>query len=348
MTTLINRAPAHARPRAAGRGIRHVRVALAGCGTVGSSLVALVRQQQDWFARRYGIRFEFVRVLVRDALKTRAVQWPRPVLTTTADELLLTDADVVVEVIGGLEPAGRIVRGALAQGRHVVTANKELIAAHGPALQRLAASRRAGLHFEAAVGGGIPVVRTLRGALGGHGVRTITGILNGTTNYLLTQLAGGASFADALADAQAKGFAEADPSRDLQGLDAADKIRILAWLAWGVDPSALRVDVEALPANPEPLAREAAARQGVLKYLAGAVRSDRDGTVETVRAWVRPVIVPKDHEFARVRDEENAVHIDSDSLGVLRLQGRGAGGSATASAVLGDLLAVVRELQKNL
>lgn len=335
------------RPRSAAFLPRHrlrtVRVALAGCGVVGSALVTLVRRQHEWITRRHGVRFEFVRVLVRDTTKPRSVPWSHQVLTTTVDELLLTDADVVVEVIGGLEPAGRIVRGALAQGRHVVTANKELLAAHGPALQRLAASRRAGLHFEAAVGGGVPVVRTLRSELGGQGVRTITGILNGTTNYLLTRLADGVRFADALAEAQAKGFAEADPSRDLQGLDSADKIRILAWLAWGVDPSTLSVDVEALPSNPEPLAREAAARQGVLKYLAGAVRGERDGdgTVDRVRAWVRPVIVPKDHEFARVRDEENAVHIDSDSLGVLRLQGRGAGGEATASAVLGDLLAAV-------
>jgi homoserine dehydrogenase len=183
----------------------------------------------------------------------------------------------------------------------------------------------------------VPVVRTLRGELGGHGVRTITGILNGTTNFLLTRLADGARFADALADAQAKGFAEADPSRDLQGLDAADKIAILSWLAWGVDPATVKADVEPLPSDPEPLARQAASRQGVLKYLAGAVREGQGA----VRAWVRPVIVPRDHELARVRDEENAVHIDSDSLGLLRLQGRGAGGSATASAVLGDLLAAV-------
>jgi len=182
------------------------------------------------------------------------------------------------------------------------------------------------------------VVRTLRGDLGGHGVRTITGILNGTTNFLLTALADGVGYADALADAQVRGFAEADPSRDLQGLDAADKIRILAWLAWGVDPSEQQVLVEPLPENPEPLARQALQRNGVLKYLAGAVRGE-DGAV---RAWVRPVIVPGDHAFARVRDEDNAVHIDSDSLGVLRLQGRGAGGNATASAVLGDLIDAAR------
>jgi homoserine dehydrogenase len=317
--------------------LRTVRVALAGCGTVGSSLVALARVQEAWFQRRHGVRFEIARVLVRDAAKPRSVPLTRHLMTTNIDEFLQTDADVVVEVIGGLEPAGCIVRGALAQGRGVVTANKTLLAAHGPSLQRLASQHEASLNFEAAVGGGVPVVRTLRGELGGHGVRTITGILNGTTNYLLTQLADGACFAGALADAQSKGFAEADPSRDLQGLDAADKIRILAWLAWDVDPAELPVQVEPFPENPGLLVRQAAARHGVLKYLAGAVREDGG----MVRAWVRPVIVPQEHAFARVRDEENAVHIESDSLGVLRLQGRGAGGSATASAVLGDMLSAV-------
>ena len=320
------------------RQARTVRVALAGCGTVGASLVPLIRRQQEFFEQRHGVRFELVRILVRDTAKDRGVALPRHLLTSNADDFLLTDADVVVEAIGGLEPAERLVRGALAQGRHVVTANKELLAAHGPALQRLADKRGATLNFEAAVGGGVPVVRTLRGELGGHGVRTITGILNGTCNYLLTQLADGVRFSDALADAQRKGFAEADPSRDLQGLDAADKIAILSWLAWGIDPAELKVLVEPLPADPEPLARQALSRNGVLKYLAGAVREENG----TVRAWVRPVIVPRDHELARVRDEENAVHIDSDSLGLLRLQGRGAGGSATASAVLGDLLAAGR------
>ncbi len=328
----------HGAPRARARAPRVVRVALAGCGTVGASLVTLIRRQRALFEARHGVTFELVRILVRDPAKERGVVLPRHLLTTSMDDFLRTDADVVVEAIGGFDPAERVVREALAAGRHVVTANKALIAAHGPALQRLADDQGASLQFEAAVGGGVPVVRTLRGELGGHGVRTITGILNGTTNFLLTAVAEGTRFADALRDAQARGFAEADPSRDLNGLDAADKIRILAWLAWGVDPSTLDVRVEPLPADPDPLAALAKARDGVLKYLAGAVRGD-DGTV---RAWVRPVIIPRDHALAAVRDEENAVHIDSESLGLLRLQGRGAGGSATASAVLGDLLGAVR------
>ncbi len=320
------------------RAPRTVRVALAGCGTVGSSLVGLVRRQEELLARRRGLRFEFVRILVRDPDKGRGVEIPRSLFTTSVEEFIGTDADVVIEVIGGLNPAGRIVREALTAGRHVVTANKALIAKYGAELQRRADASGTTLNFEAAVGGGVPVVRTLRGELGGHGVREITGILNGTTNFLLTAISDGASFAEALAAAQAKGFAEADPSRDLQGLDALDKIRILAWLAWGADPADQRAIIEPLPSNPEALVREAAQHDEVLKYLAGASRGD-DGEV---RVWVKPSPVPHSHAFAQVRDEENAVHIDSESLGVLRLQGRGAGGNATASAVLGDLLEASR------
>jgi homoserine dehydrogenase len=309
-------------------------VALAGCGTVGAAFVRLLQRQAGRFEARQALRFELVRVLVRNVAKERGVVFPPTVLTDSLDDFLAVDADVVIEVIGGAEPAERIVRCSLAGGRQVVTANKALIARHGAELLSFADAHGATLQFEAAVGGGVPVVRTLRGELAGQGVRSITGILNGTTNFLLTAIGDGASFDEALAEAQARGFAEADPTRDLQGLDAADKIRILAALAWGVDPARQEVLVEPFPADPLSLTREAERRQGVLKYLAGAVREE-DGRV---RAWVRPCIVPADHGFARVRDEENAVHIDSESLGVLRLQGRGAGGDATASAVLGDLL----------
>ncbi len=320
------------------RAPRVVRVALAGCGTVGTSLVSLIRRQQGEVEARHGVRFELSRILVRNPSRDRGIALDRELFTASVDDFLQADADVVIEVIGGSDPAERVVRGALAAGRPVVTANKWLMATRGPALRLLADEHESVLQFEAAVGGGVPVVRTLRSELGGHGVRAITGILNGTSNFLLTALADGARYADALLDAQARGFAEADPSRDLQGLDAADKIRILAWLAWGVDPAALQVQVESLPSDLEPLVRRAEARSGVLKYPAGAVRAG-DGRIH---AWVRPVIFSTDHPFATVRDEENAVHIDSESLGVLRLQGRGAGGSATASAVLGDLLEAVK------
>jgi homoserine dehydrogenase len=338
MTVLASRGASRGQGVTAPRPPRTVRVALAGCGIVGAALVRLLPRLAGRFESRRALRFECVRILVRDTAKERGVAIPPALLTDSLEDFLAADADVVVEVIGGVHPAERIVRDALAAGRHVVTANKALIATHGAELLALAEGSGVTLQFEAAVGGGVPVVRTLRNELGGHGVRAITGILNGTTNFLLTAIADGASYAEALADAQARGFAESDPSRDLQGLDAADKIRILASLAWGVDPAHQEVLVEPFPSDPQALSRQAAGRRGVLKYLAGAVR-DGDGSV---RAWVRPVIVPASHAFAHVRDEENAVHIDSESLGVLRLQGRGAGGDATASAVLGDLLEAAR------
>ncbi len=334
IVTASDRASVQVAVAARTRAPRVVRVALAGCGTVGAALLALIHRRQGEIESRHGVRFELSRILVRDRSKDRGIALDREVFTTSPDDFLQTDTDVVIEVIGGFDPAERVVRGALAIGRPVVTANKSLIATRGPALQFLADAHESVLQFEAAVGGGVPVVRTIRSALGGHGVRAITGILNGTSNFLLTALADGVCYADALVDAQARGFAEADPSRDLRGLDAADKIRILAWLAWGVDPAVLEVQVEALPLDLEPFVRQAEARSGVLKYLAGAACGE-DGRV---RAWVRPVTLPSDHPFANVRDEDNAVHIDSESLGVLRLQGRGAGGSATASAVIADLL----------
>ena len=250
------------------RAPRVVRLALAGCGTVGASLVSLLRRQQGEVEARHGVRFELSRILVRDPSRDRGLAFDRELFTVSAGDFLQADADVVVEVIGGFDPAERLVRGALAAGRPVVTANKWLMATHGPALQRLADEHGCALQFEAAVGGGVPVVRTLRSELAGHGVREITGILNGTSNFLLTALADGVRYADALVDAQARGLAEADPSRDLQGLDAADKIRILAWLAWGVDPAALPVQVEALPHDLKPLVHRAEAQSGVLKYLA--------------------------------------------------------------------------------
>jgi len=334
---MLRRTPAAAR-RHEPRGTHLVRVALAGCGVVGSSLVSLARGERERLESAFGVRLQFVRVLVREAAKARAVTFPRGVVTTDVGAFLAARADVVVEAIGGLDPASRIARESLEAGRSVVSANKTLVASEGENLLALARGCRATLDFEAAVGGGVPIVRTLRSALGGHGVRTITGILNGTTNYLLTRIADGASFGDALREAQANGFAEADPSRDLEGLDSADKIRILAWLTWGIPPSEVRVAVEPLPADPAALVRSAAARNGALRYLAGALR-DPDGAVH---AWVRPVIVPAQHEFASVRDEENAIHVESESLGLLRLQGRGAGGRATASALLADVVHVAQ------
>lgn len=315
------------------RGVRTVRVALAGCGVVGTELVRLLRGREDEIRARHGVRFELVRVLVRDAAKPRAVELAPGVLTAELDVFLATEADLVVEAIGGTEPAGRIAAAALRAGRRLVTANKALVAVEGPRLAELA--RRAGgrLDFESAVGGGVPVIRALRDSLALTGIRSVRGILNGTTNYVLTRLGEGWRYADALAEAQARGFAEADPARDLSGQDAADKLRILAWLAFGTDPASLPVRRRGIVPDPDRLARLAAVAGGVPRLVAEAARTE-DGVV----AAVEPVVVPADSHFGRVRDEENAVRVESEWNGVVHLAGPGAGGAATASALLGDML----------
>lgn len=319
-------------PRIA-RGPRVVRVALAGCGVVGGELVRLLAHGADEIRARCGIRFELVSVLVKHRERARPSELARERLTTDVDAFLASSADVWVEAIGGFDPALRIARHALGAGRRLVTANKALLAAHGPELASLARRGGGRLDFESAVAGGIPVIRSLRDSLGLTEIRSIRGILNGTTNYILSRLADGWRYADALADAQAKGFAETNPARDLSGEDAADKLRILAWLAFGVEPGALVLRRRGITPHPERLAADAALLGGVPRLVAEVAR-----TAEGIVAAVEPVIVPAGGELGRTRDEENAVVIDSRWNGRVRLSGPGAGGAPTASALLGDML----------
>jgi homoserine dehydrogenase len=314
-------------------GSRVVRVALAGCGTVGGDLVRLLHQGADEIRARHGLRFELVRVLVAHGERPRPGELDRALLTTDVDSFLATDADLVVEAIGGSVPALRIARATLAAGRRLVTANKALIAAHGPELAELARIHRGRLDFESSVMGGVPVIRALREPLSLTGIRSIHGILNGTTNYILSRLEDGWTFPAALAEAQARGFAEADPSRDLSGEDAADKVRILAWLAFGADPARLNVRRRGLGDGAERLAHAASALGGVVRLVAEAARLP-GGVV----ASVEPVLVATSSELGRTRDEENAVVIESEWNGRVRLSGPGAGGAPTASALLGDMV----------
>ena len=315
---------------------RTIRVAIAGCGTVGGALIDLLAQHGPALTRRTGARFEVARVLVRDAALPRSAAVPRDLVTDQLGDFLSTPCDVVVEAIGGTTVAGAIARTTLARGRRLVTANKALLRAEGPALAALVrahAFQGAALDFEAAVGGGVPVVRALRESLAGHGVRAVRGVLNGTTNFILTRLELGATFAEALAEAQRAGFAEADPTRDLTGLDAADKIAVLAWLAFGVDPTALDVRATGLGDDIAHRVRQARLDGRVIRLVAQAELRE-DG----VHASVAPVALDPAHALARVRDEENVVLIESESAGTITLHGRGAGGTATASALLADLL----------
>jgi homoserine dehydrogenase len=319
-------------PRIA-RGPRVVRVALAGCGVVGGELVRLLAHGAREIRARHGVRFELASVLVKHSDRARPGELPHELLTTDVDAFLATDADLVVEAVGGIDPALRIARAALGAGKRLVTANKALLAAHGPELAALARRTGGRLDFESAVGGGIPVIRSLRDSLGLTGIRSVRGILNGTTNYILTRLGDGWRYPAALADAQARGFAEASPARDLSGEDAADKLRILAWLAFGVEPERLIVRRRGIDTHPERLAADAALLGGVPRLVAEVVE-----TGEGIVAAVEPVIVPVVSELGRTRDEENAVVIESAWNGRVRLSGPGAGGSPTASALLGDML----------
>ena len=314
-------------------GPRVVRVALAGCGVVGGELVRLLAHGADEIRARHGVRFELASVLVKHPGRARPGELPRGVLTTDVDAFLRADAAVWVEAIGGRDPALRIARTVLGAGRRLVTANKALLAEHGSELAALARRSGARLDFESAVAGGIPVVRALRDSLGMTGIESIRGVLNGTTNYILSRLADGWRYADALADAQAKGFAEASPARDLSGEDAADKLRILAWLAFGVAPGSLVLRRRGIVPHPERLAADAALLSGVPRLVAEVV-----DTGDGIAAAVEPIIVPAGSDLGRTRDEENAVVIESRWNGRVRLSGPGAGGAPPASALLGDML----------
>lgn len=312
---------------------RTVRVALAGCGTVGGALLDLLRERAASIEREHALRFEVVPVLVRDTLRPRDVYVAPDLLTDDVDAFLAADCDLVVEAVGGLEPAGRIARHALAAGRGLITANKALVAEHGEELAKLAREQGAPLAFEATVAGGVPIVRMLRYSLAQTGINAIRGILNGTTNYVLTRMGSGISYAEALAEAQARGFAEADPTRDLDGRDSADKIAILAWQAFGTPPDMLRVERTGLLPDPDGLVRTAAAFGGAVRLIAECVR-----TPAGVAASVEPVIVAEDSELARTPAEENLIAVQTEATGTIRLSGPGAGGTPTASAILSDMI----------
>jgi homoserine dehydrogenase len=301
---------------------------------VGGALVRLIHENSDVLGRA-GVRIEVTRIAVRDLSRARDLPVSEDVFTTDPASIATDpDVDVVVEVMGGIEPARTLITDALAAGKPVVTANKELVATHGREL--FEAAERAGVDilFEASVGGGIPLIRPLRESLAGDRIRRVTGIVNGTTNYILTQMTDeGASFADALADAQALGFAEADPTADVEGFDAAAKVAIIAAIAFGAQVVASDVYREGITGITAADIASAADLGYVVKLL--AVAEERDGAVG-VR--VHPAMVPVRHPLAAVRDSFNAVFIEGGAVGELMLYGRGAGGGPTASAVLGDLV----------
>ncbi len=320
---------------------RTLRVGLLGCGTVGTAVARLLLEHREDIARRAGCRLEVSKVAVRDPSKRRDV--PLHASAFTADPMDVIDdpdVDIVCELMGGSEPAGSLILAAFDRDKPVVTANKELLSTRGRELFDASEAKGLDLYFEAAVGGGIPLVRPLKESLTGERLTRIIGIVNGTTNFVLTRMSeDGMSFAGALEEAQRLGYAEADPTADVDGHDAAAKCAILASIAFNARVVAGDVYREGIGAvTTEDI--EFARRLGyVVKLLAIA---ELHG--ERIAARVHPAMVPSDHPLAAVREAYNGVFVEGPNVGELMFYGRGAGGEPTATAVIGDLVSVARNL----
>ncbi|MGI5283459.1 homoserine dehydrogenase [Nonomuraea polychroma] len=321
--------------------MKPLKVALLGCGVVGSQVIRLMHEQADDLAARVGAPLELAGVAVRRLGRKRDVDVAPELFTTDAEALVARDdVDIVVEVIGGIEPARTLIVSALSRGKSVVTANKALLAEDGATLHEAARKGNGDLYFEASVAGAIPLLRPLRESLAGDHVTRVLGIVNGTTNYILDKMdSTGASFTDALEEAQTLGYAEADPTADVEGFDAAAKAAILASLAFHSRVPAAAVHREGITEITATDVASAKAMGYVIKLLAICARSD-DGRSFGVR--VHPAMIPRTHPLAGVREAYNAVFVEAESAGQLMFYGKGAGGAPTASAVLGDIVAVGR------
>jgi homoserine dehydrogenase len=319
-----------------------LKVALLGCGVVGSQVVRLLREQADDLAARIGAPLELVGVAVRRPARHPDV--PADLVTTDAAELVSRDdVDLVVEVIGGIEPARTLLLDALNRGKSVVSANKALLAEDGATLHDAAARSGADLYYEAAVAGAIPLLRPLRESLAGDRITRVIGIVNGTTNFILSRMdATGAGFDEALAEATALGYAEADPTADVDGYDAAAKAAILAGLAFHTRVTMSDVHREGIAEVSAADIASAKAMGCTVKLLAICERAVGAGGAEQVAVRVHPAMIPRAHPLASVGDAFNAVFVEAEAAGSLMFYGRGAGGAPTASAVLGDLVAVAR------
>jgi homoserine dehydrogenase len=314
-----------------------LRVAVLGCGVVGSQVVRLIQENGDDLAARIGAPIELVGVAVRRLDAPRDVQLADTLITTDAADLV-TRADLVVEVIGGIEPARTLILSALENGASVVTANKALLAEDGATLFEAAEKAGRDLYYEAAVAGAIPILRPLRESLAGDSITKVIGIVNGTTNYILDKMdSQGSGFLEALAEAQELGYAEADPTADVEGFDAAAKAAILASLAFHTRVTASDVYREGISEVTAADVASAKAMDSVVKLLAIVELKD-----DQVGVRVHPAMIPRRHPLASVREAYNAVFVESEAAGQLMFYGRGAGGAPTASAVLGDLVTVAR------
>ena len=314
-----------------------LRVGMLGCGVVGSEVARLIGANQKDLTARSGAKLDLVKIGVRNLARPNVA---KDLLTTDLESIVKDkNIDLIIEVIGGIEPARTLILEAFANGKSVVTANKALLAKHGAELFAAADKSGVDLYYEAAVAGAIPILRPLRESLVGDHVQRIMGIVNGTTNYILTKMdESGSAFADALAEAQTLGFAEADPTADVEGFDAAAKAAILAGLAFHsrvTDSDVYREGITKITATDVSVAKSL---DLVVKLLAIAELTN-EGKI-SVR--VHPTLISRSHPLASVREAFNAVFVESESAGAMMFYGRGAGGAPTASAILGDLVAVAR------
>lgn len=317
-----------------------IKVALLGAGNVGSQAARILVEDNAVLEKRIGAPVELIGIAVRDTNASR--HWnANPSLYTTDAESLIDAADVVIELTGGIEPARTRILRALKAGKSVVSGNKALLAKHGVELQAAADESGAQLSYEAAVAGAIPILRPLRDSLAGDRVTRVLGIMNGTTNYILDQMdTTGASFADALAEAQKLGYAEADPTADVEGHDAASKAAIVASLAFHSDFTIDDVHTEGITSITADDVAAADADGYVIKLLAICEREGENGA--NIR--VNPTLIPRQHPLAGVHGAFNAVFVEAENAGELMFYGPGAGGAPTASAVLGDFVSLARRL----
>jgi len=328
--------------------MREVGIGIAGFGTVGGGVLSILRKHAGDIEARLGARIVVRRVAVRDVEKERAVELPRGLVTTRLADLVDDPGvQVVVELIGGVDAAFELVSGALQRGKHVVTANKALLAARGDEIFRLARAKGVDVYYEGAVCGGVPVIRTLREALASDRINALHGIVNGTTNFILTEMAErGTTLADALAEAQRLGFAEADPTLDVSGGDAAQKLCVLAQLAFGARLAPAEVLTEGIMSlTPEDF-RWGKEFGYALKLLAVARRCppEAGATREAIEARVHPAFIPQGSLLAGVRGAMNAVVLQSEALGASMLYGQGAGSMPTGSAVVSDIIDLTRNI----
>lgn len=328
-----------------GEGI--LRVGLLGLGTVGSGVAEILMRHADLIAQRTGMRLKIVRAFVRNARKKRSGAAGHVPLTTDPLKVVAgNDIDIVVELLGGIEPAYSLMMSALRNGKAVVTANKAVVALHGSELFRAAELASTDVYFEGAVAGGVPIIRTLREGLAADRITQVCGILNGTTNFILSKMREGQSYDEALREAQRLGFAEADPTLDVNGRDAADKLAILTQLAFGTHVTAKDIPTDGITELTPQVLADAEQLGYRIKLVAMARRVAPAGSKkEKLEVGVHPSMVPVGSALSSVPDSQNAIAIRSDALGATLYQGAGAGSLPTGSAVVGDLIEAARNMK---